>query len=371
VLSAAPLWPVDPGKLGDPDRYLPLTPADIILDQSLLTRTYLYIDYPYGISDGGYYYCVDLAAYPLPESRKMSISCSPAQGLGPEAGVMRQDASDIIRVRGRYYLWYVKGQAGPTSDAAIWYATSADGHTWTEKGEALPRGPQGSWDAQGVSAPNILSADGRYWLFYTGLPAPSGRRRTRTKSAIGIAVGDSPDGPWQKLSTNPVVQRDWGIERFASIPVDDSCLIIRDHKYWLYYKTTQWSLLGTYILLSVAVAEKPEGPYEPCGVHARIRKVRTVLTWPLGTGVVVLAANGGEGACNVLAYTPEGVRFLKMQDVNVALRAPGAYRPEAFTDSGKGRMIEWGIHTGQKDGFPPFLERFDCQWQESYGPAPE
>jgi len=42
--------------------------------------------------------------------------------------------------------------------------------------------------------------------------------------------------------------------------------------------------------------------------------------------------------------------------------AAGAYRPEAFTDSGKGEMIEWGISIGNKQGILPFPERFDCTW---------
>ena len=39
--------------------------------------------------------------------------------------------------------------------------------------------------------------------------------------------------------------------------------------------------------------------------------------------------------------------------------AAGAYRPEAFTDSGAGKRIQWGVHIGRQKGSLPFIERFD------------
>ena len=57
-------------------------------------------------------------------------------------------------------------------DSTIWYATSPDVHTWTEKGESLVRGPVGNWDEQSVFTPSILVAKGRYYLFFTAVPKP-------------------------------------------------------------------------------------------------------------------------------------------------------------------------------------------------------
>jgi len=365
VLSLAPLLPPGqywPANLG---YVIPPKPAEVILDKSLITRSYLYIDFPHNVSDGGYYYCIDLATYPLPGDRKTSISYSPAQGLGPESEVMRQDPSDIIRALGQYYLWYVKGEVGHTSDAAIWYATSADGHTWVEKGEALPPGPEGSWDGHGVSAPNILVAEHKYWLFYTGVSKPiKDKGNAVTKSAIGIATADSPDGPWKRLSTNPVLECDKDPKRFDSLWVDASCLLARDGKYWLYYKAKgmYWGDASPKIREGLTIAEKPEGPYVPYVANPPIKSGHAVLVWPLGAGAAAMIERGAEGVAATLLYAPDGLVFSKMQDLDIVLRAPGTYRPEAFTDSGKGRMIEWGVHTGHEDGYPPFIERFDCQW---------
>jgi len=114
--------------------------------------------------------------------------------------------------------------------------------------------------------------------------------------------------------------------------------------------------------ISVAVAEKPQGPYKMYVANPAIKSADTVLPWPLGTGVAAMIGGGSE-EIPTLQYAPDGLMFSKMQDLDAVPGDSGAYRPEAFTDSGKGRMIEWGVHTGHKEGFPPFIERFDCQWQ--------
>ncbi|MEI6914045.1 MAG: family 43 glycosylhydrolase, partial [Armatimonadota bacterium] len=191
------------------------------------------------------------------------ISYSPAKGIGLQEGVMRRDPSDIIKVNDLYYVWYSKGAVGHGYDATVWYATSPDGHNWTEKGEGLPRGSKGGWDEQSVFTPNILVAGGKYWLFYTGVPKPfiGGRGNQVTKTAIGVAVADSPDGPWQKLDTNPVLKTSEDTNLFDSMRVDDACMLVRDGKYWLYYKGRQWDRPFQETKMGVAIAEKPEGPY--------------------------------------------------------------------------------------------------------------
>jgi hypothetical protein len=253
ILSIAPLRsPIRPHKAVS-RRVFGSRTATVMLDKHLVDRSYIYVDFPTPVSDGGYYYCIDLSTYPLPEERAVEVSYSPAVGLGPEPGVMRRDPSDIIRTRrlfyegnylqthDTYYCWYTKSHVPHGYDATIWYATSADGYVWEEKGEALPRGPESSWDAQSVFTPNILVAEDKYWLFYTGVPKPFNNKGNKvTKSAIGIAVADSPDGPWEKLSTNPALECSDRPLDFDSMRVDDACLIVLAGRYWLYYKGRQW-----------------------------------------------------------------------------------------------------------------------------------
>ncbi len=134
----------------------------------------------------------------------MKAVYSSASGIGPEKGVMRRDPSDIIKVGDLYYVWYSKGKISPGYDATVWYATSPDGHQWTEKGLALAKGEAGTWEGASVFTPNILVAEGRYWLFYTGTSKEFGKG-FNPDSKIGIAVSDAPAGPWERLASNPAL----------------------------------------------------------------------------------------------------------------------------------------------------------------------
>ena len=296
---------------------------------------------------------------------ELSYQTSPAKNLGPEQGVMRRDPSDIIRVENLYYVWYTKGAQDSGYNATIWYATSCDGHTWTEKGEALTRGPEGSWDEQSVFTPNILVANKKYWLFYTAVPKPFINKGPNiTKTAIGIAVSDSPDGPWQKLEVNPVLKASTDPKDFDSMRVDDACLIVREGKYWMYYKGRQWDNTPGNTKMGVAIADKPEGPYQKHRSNPIIRGGHEVLVWPYGAGVVALIGNvGPREIAKTLQYADDGITFTRMLDLAEVPQAPGADRPDAFTESEKGAMIQWGVHMGRKAGFFPFLERFDYTWQ--------
>ena len=112
----------------------------------------------------------------------------------------------------------------------IWYATSPDGHVWTEKGQCLTTGKSGAWDDRYVYTPGILVADEKYYLFYTGQSTIPRQVQDfhGNYRGIGIAVSDSADGPWTKLPSNPILLPSDNAEDFDSHVVDDSCLIVRD-----------------------------------------------------------------------------------------------------------------------------------------------
>jgi hypothetical protein len=289
------------------------------------------------------------------------FTISPAEGLGPEEGVMRRDPSDVIKVGGTYYVWYTKGKQDHGYDATVWYAVSSDGRRWVEKGEALARGPAGAWDAQSVFTPNILVRDRKYWLFHTGVGKPFTNEGNKvTKTAIGIAVAESPDGPWRKPETNPILKTSRDPEDFDSMRVDDACLIVRGGRCWLYYKGRQWDNTPANTKMGVAIAGRPEGPYVKHADNPVIAGGHEVLVWPQGTGVMAMINIGPPGIRKTLQYADDGVAFRKVADLANVPHAPGAYRPEAFTDSGNGEMIRWGIQIGFKQGALPYLERFDC-----------
>jgi sucrose-6-phosphate hydrolase SacC (GH32 family) len=293
------------------------------------------------------------------EVAKIQATYSPAKGVGAEQGVMRRDPSNIIKVDDLYYVWYSKGAISSGYDATVWYATSPDGHIWTEKGLALAKGKAGGWDGASVFTPNILVAEGRYWLFYTGTSKKFSKGFS-PDSKIGIAVADSPNGPWERLASNPALKNSDNREDFDSHLVDDACLIVRDGKYWLYYKGRQLGKSPAQTQMGVAIAEKPEGPYVKYKDNPIIPGNHEVLVWPQGKGVAaMIGTTGPQEITQSILYAEDGLHFTKTHAVVKVPHAAGAFRPEAFTDSGAGKRIQWGLHIGTQTGGLPFLERFD------------
>ncbi len=286
-------------------------------------------------------------------------------GIGLESGVSRRDPSDVIKVGDLYYVWYSKGPLKTGYKATVWYATSPDGVNWTEQGQALAKGEPGNWDAGSVFTPNILVAEGRYWLFYTGTTKSYGKG-FQPDSKIGIAVADSPDGPWTRLPNNPVLKNSDNPQDFDSMLVDDACLMVREGKYWFYYKGRQQGKSPAHTQMGLAIAEKPEGPYIKHEANPVIPGNHAVLAWPQGKGVAAMIGTSGPAdIINTVQYADDGIHFTKTHDAGDGPRAGGAYRPEAFTNSGTGKPIQWGVEIGKHKGKElPFIHRYDIEWSE-------
>jgi len=289
-------------------------------------------------------------------------------GVGDEDGVMRRDPSDVIKVGDLYYVWYSKGTIFPGYDATVWYATSKDGINWEEKGESVARGEKGTWEGASVFTPNILVANGKYYLFYTGTSKSYHEKPFKPDSKIGVAVSDSPDGPWVKNAEgNPVITNSKDPKEFDSYLIDDACLITRDGKYWLYYKGRQKGKSPAQTKMGVAIAEKPEGPYVKHEGNPVIPGNHEVVVWPQGTGVAAMIGTvGPKSITKSILYSEDGLSFKKVQNMEGHPWAAGTYRPEAFTDSGKGEAPVWGIEMAldDKKNKLPRLRRYEFKWAE-------
>ncbi|MDF7799614.1 family 43 glycosylhydrolase [Pontiellaceae bacterium B1224] len=295
----------------------------------------------------------------------VTVNRTALTGIGVENGVMRRDPSDVIKVGDLYYIWYSKGKLKTGYDATVWFASSPDGLNWTEQGMALAKGEPGSWDAGSVFTPNILVAEGRYWLFYTGTTKSYGKG-FQPDSKIGIAVSDSPDGPWERMPNNPVLKNSDDPEMFDSLLIDDACLMVREGSYWLYYKGRQQGMSPADTQMGLAIAEKPEGPYIKYEANPVIPGNHAVLAWPQGKGVAaMIGTTGPADIINSILYAEDGVHFAKTHDVVDGFRAGGTYRPEAYTDSGTGEPIQWGVEIGKHKGNElPYIHRCDVKWPE-------
>lgn len=289
-------------------------------------------------------------------------------GIGKDSLYNRRDNSDIIKVGNTYYVWYTRMDSPVTSGywGTIWYATSQDeGHTWKEQSMALGLGAEGEFDSHSVFTPNILTYKGKYYLYYTAVkPTPDNvdkdfeNNSTTDITAIGLAVADSPNGPFIKVENNPVLEISDVPTDFDSFRIDDTSMLVRDHKIWLFYK-------GRSIVdgkqgpkktkMSVAYANHPEGPFEKRD-SALLDKSHEVLIWNKDGGVVSLASINAS-----LNFATDGEHFSVLQDgLKDIPKAPGLYRPHLENGNPKAEIPGWGIAMKVKKG-EAYLIRFEMK----------
>jgi len=279
---------------------------------------------------------------------------SPA--IAKEEGVTRRDPSPVINVDGLYHAWYSKSTTARHGfSATVWHATSEDGRRWTEEAEAIGRGPAGSFRACGVFTPTILTAAGKYYIYFTAMPHEWFEHPQTTRGAIGVAHSSSPFGPWE-VEDAPVLQCSREPQAFDSLRVDDACIIVRGGQYWMYYKGRAMAEGADTTKMGLATAREPLGPWSKHEDNPVLDSGHEVCVWPHGTGVACLVCDVGPQG-NTLQYSSDGVNFSKAANT-VPPKAPGPFRADDFVD-GPGPGITWGLAM-VNDRTWPYLVRFDC-----------
>ena len=162
-------------------------------------------------------------------------------------------------------------------------------------------------------------------------------------TAIGVAVSDSPTGPFKRINREPILKVSVEPEKFDSYRVDDASLLVRNGLYWMYYKgRSMASGHGgpAHTCMGVAYSKDPEGPYTKFGKEILDRS-HEVLIWPQGTGVGAFAS-----LSETFEYAPDGIDFMSDKlDAKVKERAvaPGAFRPDLTNPVVFGEGLKWGI----------------------------
>jgi predicted GH43/DUF377 family glycosyl hydrolase len=283
---------------------------------------------------------------------KTEFTYDKVTGIGYEKGCTRRDPSDVIKVGDTYYVYYTKifGRAAGYW-GTVWYATSKDeGFTWKEQGEIVGLGKKGMFDSQATFTPNILFANGKYYLYYTGVKPTPGNTKgefennsTTDITAIGVAVSDSPGGPFVGVSDQPVLMVSVEPEKFDSYRVDDAALLYRNGIYWLYYKgrgRVNGAGGPAYTQMGVAFSKNPDGPFIKYDKPI-LPQSHEVMIWPEGTGVAALSSLSG-----TLEYAPNGIDFTSNKiavKVKSFPRAPGVYRKDLINPAVWGEGLKWGI----------------------------
>ncbi|UXP30994.1 MULTISPECIES: glycoside hydrolase family 117 protein [Reichenbachiella] len=266
--------------------------------------------------------------------------------LAYEEGVVRRDPSALIKVDGKYFVWYSKS-VGPTDGFAgdietekvfpwdrcdIWYATSEDGITWKEEGMAVARGEKGAYDDRSVFTVEIMEWEGMYYLSYQTVKSPY---NVRVKNQVGLAWSDSPHGPWTKSKEPILSPADNGVwagtednrfkvEKkgdFDSHKVHDPCILPYKGKFYLYYKGEQMgeqiTFGGRQIRHGVAIADNPKGPYVKSPYNPISNSGHEICVWPHKGGIASLITTDGPEK-NTVQWSPDGINF----DIIASIPAP-------------------------------------------------
>ena len=304
-----------------------------------------------------------------------------------EEGVIGRDPTAVIQVGDTYHAWYTKGEGEtvgfgsgdpskkvfPWDLTEVWHATSADGWQWREEGLAVGRGPAGAYDDRAVFTPEILVHEGAYYLVYQVVKAPY---VVRVKNEVGMAVADSPYGPWKKLPApilRPADNGEWLGEEddrfkvvskgdFDSHKVHDPCLLYYRDQFYLYYKGEQMgegmNFGGREIRWGVAIADKPEGPYTKSPYNPITNSGHEVCVWPYRGGIAALLTTDGPEK-NTIQYAPDGINFDIVAVLKGAPEALGLFRtPDPDADPLAG--ISWGLCHVYRGGWQ-CIRRFDIQ----------
>jgi hypothetical protein len=144
----------------------------------------------------------ETAAFRADSSFRITAPWVPKSTKGPVVPGLFADPH-ITTFGGRYYLY-------PTTDGyAGWSGTyykafsSTDLVNWTDHGVILDHGPDVSWADNSAWAPAVAAGNGRYYLYFSG-----GLASGNTTKQLGVAVSDSPTGPFRDALGRPLVRGD-------------------------------------------------------------------------------------------------------------------------------------------------------------------
>ena len=306
--------------------------------------------------------------------------------LAYEPGMIRRDPSDIIKVDGTYYIYYTKStgktygfgtgdpekKVFPWDKSEVWYATSQDGWDWQERGLAVGRGPAGAYDDRSVFTPQVMVHEGKVVLVYQTVKAPY---VNRVKNQVGMAISDSPDGPFVKLDEpilSPSDDGEWlGAEddrfqakkqgSFDSHKVHDPTLLHYRGKFYLYYKGERMGERKTFggreIRWGVAVADKLEGPYVKSPYNPITNSGHEVCVWKYNGGIAALIITDGPER-NTIQWSPDGINFEIKSHIKYGPPAAGLDQ-SADNEKGPLEALTWGLTHKYVSYDEQYIRRFE------------
>ncbi len=160
------------------------------------------------------------------QEKKESIESTPEEKIAEYTNPLEVEFGDPYILDNGDGTFYMYGTGGGAKDGFATYS-STDLVDWKFEGQVYHGNTTESWNLKSFWAPEVYKIDKKYYLFYS-----SDRKHNPTNEletfSIGVAVSDSPKGPFEDLKNEPLFDPGYPIID-ANVFQDD------DGKYYLYY----------------------------------------------------------------------------------------------------------------------------------------
>lgn len=200
--------------------------------------------------------CGEVTGTPSPRAGNIGIAATTGNPMLPG------DTPDphIAVLDGKYWLY-------PTGGGQFRAYSSFDLTNWVDEGVVLDLGPGVSWTDRNGWAPAIVFRNGKYYFYYSANgPAPD--------SKIGVAVGNSPRGPFTDKGV-PLVHSTSTVEA-----IDPMVFVDDDGQAYLYYggsagsnlaivklNSDMTSLAGTPVVRTPSYFTEAPFMHKPNGIY--------------------------------------------------------------------------------------------------------
>lgn len=280
------------------------------------------------------------------------------------------DPSNVIFYNGLYYFWYTHHIDGKPFNgfrhSKLMCKTSPDGINWSEGKDALLPSKDG-WDSCGVLTAFVVTHEDKFYLFYIGIDETYDDI-TNGKKGCGVAIADSPDGPWERFVDKQIIypsEKGWD-----SDGCDDLTVLYKDGKWLMYYKGSRPGRRGVETNVGLATSDCITGPYTKYEGNPLI-KGHAFSIWPYKYGFLYL---GGidDGKVNTgrfarhgkywqsgkrsLFWSEDGINFKECcQFPNVS---SGIFTSTIHDGRQTDATKFWGLMVQTRDKAKPWLHRY-------------
>lgn len=186
-------------------------------------------------------------------------------------------ASPIKGDDGKYHLFYSRWKK--EYGFLAWVTHSEIAHAVSDKAEGpykfvdltLPARGKKYWDGLNTHNPTIHKFGDKYYLYYTGNTGDGVNNKTglnashRNNQRIGVAVADSPYGPWKRYD-RPLIDVSKDSTAYDALMVaNPSITQMPDGRYLMVYKAVGKKNKGVWggpVVHLCAISDSPVGPFE-------------------------------------------------------------------------------------------------------------